>query len=277
MNTILHTEVLLSEKEAVLNSYRLYDADWKDKYGLVLLVKRKQKIFILWDGSSSEIPVNMSYPTVRWVDKERILLIDTRNDADRQNAFILKKDGSIYSSFNVGDGIADAVIGAEGIWISYFDEGIFKEEGFSTEGLVLFDFEGNSVFSYHSDLPEAPFISDCYGLVKGKGAAIWLFPYTEFPLVQVDAGNFTSYEVPEGLHSSTAISVRGNIAYFVKGAGSEEVLYRWEIGNTQIQSIGKGQGQLRGLGPQESGQFLSVCHSKNEVLLYTIPDEQNYQ
>ncbi|XRG79907.1 hypothetical protein V5E38_06210 [Rossellomorea sp. GAMAL-10_SWC] len=131
----------------------------------------------------------------------------------------------------LGDGVEDVQVGKEGIWISYFDEGVFGR-GISTEGLVLFSLEGKVLFRYHSDLLKGPSIDDCYAISKGKGSTIWLFPYSEFPLIQLypESRDIKTYKVPVKFRGSHAISIRGKYAYFYGGYSSKYELYCWGIG-----------------------------------------------
>ncbi|HWL22186.1 MAG TPA: hypothetical protein VNR38_00295 [Ureibacillus sp.] len=96
-------------------------------------------------------------------------------------------DGEVIRSFYWGDAVQDIAVSKDGIWCrcSYFDEGVFGE-GISTEGLVLFDNTGSPTFQYHSHLPDAPSIADCYAICRGKNMTLWLYPYTDFELIQVN-------------------------------------------------------------------------------------------
>ncbi|MFZ7824018.1 hypothetical protein ACO1DI_13135 [Priestia sp. 40] len=92
----------------------------------------------------------------------------------------------------------------------------FFGEGISTEGLVLFDHTGLPTFQYHSHLPDAPSIEDCYAICRGENTTLWLYPYTDFELIQVnpEKNSFISHQTPGTLHGSQAISIRGKYSYF---------------------------------------------------------------
>ena len=167
MSKYILNDVVFSKAASKLDSYKIIDADWKDDYGLVVILKEKRQFMILLnDDNILTPPLKLHYPIMRWIDKDKLLIANARNDTRIDNIFILNlTTGTILGSFNGGDGIEDIEVSKEGIWISYFDEGVFGN-GISTEGLVLFDFTGNVIFRYHSDLMDRPLIADCYAICK---------------------------------------------------------------------------------------------------------------
>lgn len=210
-------DIVFSKVASKLDSYKIIDADWKDHLGIVVILKEKRQFMILLKDDNFLLPpLKLHYPIVRWIDEDKLLIANKRNDTKMDNVFILNLAGTILVSFNGGDGIEDIEVGKEGIWISYFDEGVFGN-GISTEGLVLFDFTGNVIFRYHSDLMDRPLISDCCAICKGKGSSVWLFPYSDFRLLQIypDSKIINYHKVSEKLYGSNALCVRGNYAYFL--------------------------------------------------------------
>ncbi|KAB7709248.1 TetR family transcriptional regulator [Bacillus aerolatus] len=269
---------MFSKSAANLGSYEIINADWKDNYGLVVILKEQRQFMIRLNNDNFLIPnIKLGFPMVRWIDKDTIVIANPRNESQKDNVFILNLSGTILSSFNGGDGIEGIEVSKEGIWISYFDEGVFGD-GISTEGLVLFSFSGNIIFRYHSDLLDRPWIADCYAICKGNGSSIWLFPYTEFPLLQVfpESRIINSYKVPKKLHGSNAICIRGKYAYFYDRYDSNGELFCWEIGKKQAQLMGKIDGTARGLHNGENSHFISI--SEEFIKLHRIinDDEYNY-
>lgn len=277
MASILHGNSVFTQESSPVEAFKIYDADWNEKNGLVVALEIKRKRMIYWDGEFIPIPVNTKYPIVRWIDRERILLVNARNEIGSHNCFILDKGGEIRQSFDAGDAIEDVSIGTEGIWISYFDEGVFGK-GISTEGLVLFNFNGRPIFKFLSDLQKKPRIVDCYALVKGKGTSVWLFPYSDFPLIEVkyETKSIASHVVPEILHGASAIAVRGKFAYFHDRTDMNGELIGWEIGTNETFPIGYVEGVLRGLGPKAREHFISISRQTNEIFLYRIENEEEY-
>ena len=197
------------------------------------------------------------------------------NEEDEENVFIVDLAGRLLHAFHGGEAIEEIAVGKEGIWISYFDQGVYGS-GISTEGLVLFDVAGNVLFRYHSDLVDRPRIDDCYALCKGAGSSVWLFPYTDFPLVEVNPGERTSrsYPIPELLHGSHALCVRGKYAYFFDPYDADQRMFQLEIGTQEPLLLGTVQGSVKGLAPFETHHFISI--SDQEVMLHQVLNEDKY-
>ncbi len=271
-------ETILYSKQSDDDNVTLIDCDWADNYGLIVVFKEDRQ-FIVQIGKTqlilSQLGSTYSYPLVRWIDYNHFLIVNARNHSDTDNVFIINLDGTLLNSFYCGDAIEDIVVSNEGIWISYFDEGIFGQ-GISTEGLVLFSYEGTPIFRYHSDLLDRPPIVDCYAICKGTSSSLWLFPYSDFPLLNVNPVKKTikSYKVPKVLHGANGICVRGNFAYFYDSYNSNKELYCWEIGKHRPQVIGRVNGHTRGLDTRESHHFLSI--DKRNVKVYRMINHKEY-
>ena len=83
-----------------------------------------------------------------------------------------------------------------------------------------------------------------------------------------------SHKVPEKLHGSNAICVRGKYAYFFDRYNSNGELFCWEIGEKQPQLLGKIDGMTRALSNRENNHFISV--SEEFVKLYRIMNDDEY-
>lgn len=224
---IVHSTISLEEEKI-----EVIDADWKDSFGIAVLLRKDNVSFIQINGMEVAAPhISHNFSRIRWVDGESLLMTADERKVDEDNIYIFSLDGLLIYSFNGGEAIEEVAVGNEGIWLSYFDEGIFGE-GISTEGLVLFDVTGKAVFRYHSDLQHDAGISDCYAMCKGASSTVWIFPYTDFPLIQVNPETRTTRHcpVPELLHGAHAISVKGNEAYFFDPYDSKQKIYHLDIG-----------------------------------------------
>ena len=216
------------------------------------------------------------FPIIRWIDNHRFLIADKRNPSKQENLSIFDTTGRLLTAFYCGDAISTIEVTKEGIWISYFDEGIFGN-GISTEGIVLFSFEGTPLFKYHSDLKEKPFITDCYATCKGKGNSLWVLPYSDFPLLCLDTANKTinHTEIPKVLFGSSALTVRGNFAYFYSPYHDEHKLFSLEIQSKQIHTLGKIHGVVRGLSPKDNYHF--IAKQDNAIKGYTVLNDAEYR
>ncbi|MFD1864187.1 TetR family transcriptional regulator [Planococcus chinensis] len=276
MNHKLAKEIIYSTCSHGREFTEIIDADWKESYGFAVIIRESKKSIIQLNGVEVDIPFTpYSLSRIRWIDRQTFLVSTFENEEDESNLFIVDLNEGLMHAFQGGEGIQDIVVGKEGIWISYFDEGVFGS-GISTEGLVLFDVTGKVLFRYLSDLKDRPDISDCYALCKGNGATIWLFPYTDFPLVQANPETRTarSFPIPEILHGSNALSVRGNDAYFFDPYHSNQKLYHLELDTQKPLLLGTLPGRLRGLDPSGKYHFISI--TEQEVLLYRVIDKDKY-
>ncbi|AGT31704.1 hypothetical protein M493_07075 [Geobacillus genomosp. 3] len=264
---------IVSERSRI----QLMDADWSDRYGWLAVQKHHNRVECVANGVVLHPDVTVRVPIIRWVGSERFLLADARSDGIRHNVFLVDLYGKVQHSFCGGDGIEDIAVGREGIWIGYFDEGVFGK-GISAEGLVLFRLDGSPIFNYHSHLTDRPMIIDCYAICKGRSSTLWLFPYSDFSLIHLDPCTkaMKRYEVPESLRGSTALCVRGNYAYFCNSYHAKEELYSWDIGKGELEKIGRIHGAVRGLGPKETGHFISIDGDSASVHTILNPMEYEY-
>lgn len=277
MNEKMIKEVIYSASSHQREAIEIIDADWKDRHGIAVILQKNNKTVILLKDVEIDISFTRhSLSRIRWIDGLHILVATYGNEKDEENVFIVDLSGRLRHSFYGGEAIEEIAVGKEGVWISYFDEGVYGS-GISTEGLALFDITGKVLFRYHSDLLDSIGINDCYALCKGKGSSIWLFPYTDFPLIEVHPRERTSrfYPVPEILHGSHALCVRGKYAYFFDPYDGKQILYQLKIGTQEPLLLGAVSGAVRGLGPSESHHFISI--SDQEVLLYQVINGDEYK
>ena len=271
LNEMLTEEQLYAAADEKGKPIKILDADWKENYGLALVLNQDNEQIVRLNGRDLDISfVSNSITHIRWIDAETILFAE-------EELVIIDARGKLLQSFNAGVAIEGIVVDKAGIWVSYFDEGFGT--GIADEGLRLFDLTGKTLFRYNSDLLDRPNIFDCYALCKGKGGNVWIFPYTDFPFIEVNPADRMArvYKVPKALHGASAICVRGKYAYFFSPYDFPGQLFQLEMGSQEYQSVGRMEGRLRGLDPMESHHFLSV--SEKEVKLCTIlnNDEFEYQ
>ncbi|HTU19956.1 MAG TPA: hypothetical protein VMG10_17970 [Gemmataceae bacterium] len=129
-----------------------------------------------------------NYHAVQPLSNGRWLLVRCRAAGDQDaNAHIYDADGIRTQSFPAGDGIADVQATERGnIWVSYFDEGVFGDTELSRSGLVCLGQDGRSAFRL-GDLAEPVLrsMADCYALNVCSDREVWLYFYTDFPLVRL--------------------------------------------------------------------------------------------
>lgn len=268
----LTEQVVFSHEDSRFKEYSIRDADWQDGNGLAVAISVKGQSWIVINGEWIPSPIRDDSPFIRWIDQDRILLVQRRSGRFEKNVFMLDPAGEVIASFHVGDAIEDVAVGPEGIWISYY-YGDFRK-GLPSEKLVLFDLNRLPVFKYETDLEDKPDIVEILALVKGKESAIWLVPLLK-PLVEIlpEARSLTVHENPQLLKSGTsALCVRGDFVYFV--LEDTKWCYACRIDEETAQPIGKIKGTSRGLAPSESYHFISWSNTWGEVRLCRIDNKE---
>ncbi len=153
------------------------------------------------------------------------LLVDARCNWKRRgpekNAVATDGQGAILRTFPLGDGIEDVRVTSEGlIWVSYFDEGIFGNRGWSdpgppamgATGLVGYDSDGTVRFKFDA-AAAGDTISDAYALNVTSDGEVWVYFYTEFPIVRIRAGAYHRWKL--GVAGARSMAVRDGQALLV--------------------------------------------------------------
>lgn len=140
-------------------------------------------------------------------------------DDFERNGRVYTRDGRLSREFLLGDGIESVQTTIAGvIWTSFFDEGVFGNYGWETpvgaSGLVAWQPNGQKCFEFEpGDLDS---ICDCYALNVSSDEDVWIYYYTEFPLVHLHNRKIQAvWEMP--LSGSHAFAVSDGCALFRGG------------------------------------------------------------
>ncbi|GGF07190.1 hypothetical protein [Hymenobacter cavernae] len=193
------------------------------------------------------------YPFIRQLNEERFLIVEGRQSSGmNNNGHILDQSGRELLTFDAGDAVADVLVQAARIVISYFDEGIGNHKP-SSDGLAVFDTQGQQLYGYNSSA--SGFILDCYCMTKQSDEVILAYPYTEFPLLELRLSDFQTIE------RVTPVDFRG--AYALSGSHDNVIFYArhedqnsffWWNKQGKVQRFGRYNWLgLRGIG---QGKFL---------------------
>jgi len=117
-------------------------------------------------------------------------------DGSREpSAIVYDTDGNVRNEFVLGDGIEEVQVTSDGhIWVSYFDEGVYGNLGWSqplgSSGLTEFDASGKTLWSFS---PPDGFgvIDDCYALNAARPDGVYVYYYSSFPIVRIGANRQT--------------------------------------------------------------------------------------
>lgn len=155
----------------------------------------KAKLFTWSDrmwGEELSLPLESPFLIFDRFADGRWLVVGTRTDR-RPNGRILLPDGKVVKRIMLGDGIEHVGIDrADGIWVGWFDEGVFGNDKWKVSGLEwppsavgvrCFSGEGGIVPT--SEWPsDVDAIADCYALnVIDRHA--WVCAYTDFAIVRL--------------------------------------------------------------------------------------------
>jgi hypothetical protein len=158
---------------------------------------------------------------------DELLLVCARSyyrgpaDFDK-NGRVYTREGKFAREMLLGDGINSVQTTRDGvIWTSYFDEGVFGNYGWrnpvGAAGLVAWDSGGNKLYEFQPG--GLDMICDCYALNVESEADVWLYYYTEFPLVRLHRREIRSVW-PMPIRGSHAFAVYHRHALF--GGGYED-------------------------------------------------------
>jgi hypothetical protein len=128
---------------------------------------------------------------------------------------IFDADGHPTASFCLGDGIEEIQTTRRGeIWVSYFDEGVFGNQGWGgvgreplgSTGVVRFTSAG--VVTYRFSAPHGfDSMADCYAL-NVAADFVWVCYYTDFAVVRIDS---------DGIACGWQTSIKGANAVAISG------------------------------------------------------------
>jgi hypothetical protein len=152
-----------------------------------------------------------------------VLLVGARcrwtPESVEKNAVIYDWDAREVRRLTLGDGIQDVRTTPDGtIWTSYFDEGTCGNYGWNhpgptpigAPGLVAFDQRGVVRWAYDAEKAHTDSICDAYALNVATTDDVWIYFYTEFPIVHVVGGGYQVWPVKQG--GASALVVQGQRA-----------------------------------------------------------------
>lgn len=169
---------------------------------------------------------------------DELLLVCARShykgpDDFEKNGRVYTRGGRFVREILLGDGIQSVQATSRGtIWTSYFDEGIFGNYGWQSpvgaSGLVAWDSAGSKMYEFEprNGLDS---ICDCYALNVESDEDVWLYYYTEFPLVRLRDRKIESvWKMP--LDGSGAFAVSAGHALFRGGYKDAETYQLFSLG-----------------------------------------------
>ena len=146
------------------------------------------------------------------------------------NARVYTRDGQLVRELALGDGIEDIQTTKAGeIWTSYFDQGVFGGDPVAAKGLVAWNEDGEPVYTYGAPAGVGGIV-DCYALNVAAKDDVWLYYYTEFPLVRIRHRRVAAVWNPP-VQYSKAFAVDGRHALFRGGHGNTDDYLLYALGD----------------------------------------------
>ncbi|EJR29842.1 MULTISPECIES: hypothetical protein [Bacillus cereus group] len=233
---------LISFKD-IVEAYQLKKVSLDYKQNVILLVQdnTNQPCIIYLDKNNVNISkfnlnVDIDVESVQCMQRigEGWLLIF---NYEEENAVIYNADGSEHCKFYAGEGIQDCQVDVnEDIWVSYCDEGVFGECPIGVNGIVAFDSTGHLIFNNYDQYVErfnVPPIDDCYAMNVIDGD-VWLYYYSEFPLVQMKDKNFhmlwNEINVTMEIWSESFAVVQGKVVFITR----DKKLVVYDLNNNHV-------------------------------------------
>jgi hypothetical protein len=160
-------------------------------------------------------PPAPSYFRVQPFGVEEMLWVDVRCRRGELNASLRDQSGQEVRAFHLGDGIEDIQVTQDGkIWVSYFDEGVYGG-GVGQAGLARFSGTGDLEFEFNDSAMKngIAHIDDCYAFNVGANDEVYVYYYTDFPLVRICGMQITTVcRVP--VRGSGAFAIHQDRALF---------------------------------------------------------------
>ncbi len=193
-----------------------------------------------WDTvtvTTLETPENIH--EIQPIGNDRLLAVRSRaRDASDKNAHIYRVEGQHVRSFHAGDGIEDVQTTSNGqIWVSYFDEGVFGGSGPGQDGVVCFRSAGEPLVRFNQLPGPSRSIADCYAMNVVSDREVWLYYYTDFPLVRLREGRFDREWTGIPVTGSGAFAVDEDRALFAGSYDQPSKLFSVSLHSMQAEEL----------------------------------------
>ena len=172
------------------------NGDFISQENYVLINDRKQ---IFRNGELLEIKGNYTFvfPKVRIISDNQFLLVDSEKPYEANNkdpnAWVINNNGKIEYALFLGS-VNQMILTKKHIIASYSDSQLDTHWKYGQNGLVVFDFEGNSLFEYYRDEGKSKCLNfiENYAFLEKDKDTIYYMPYEKFPIVEFSLIDFSS-------------------------------------------------------------------------------------
>jgi hypothetical protein len=151
--------------------------------------------------------------------------VEWRSGVAEINAHVYGADGALVRTGCLGDGIEHVQVSAGGdIWVGYFDEGVYGNDGWGSPGpepigaAGIVRFSSDLEVAWEYPLQKSETIDDCYAL-NVAGDEVWACCYSSFDVMRIRDGVVRSWS--NDVEGARAIVVAGDSVALVGGYGKE--------------------------------------------------------
>lgn len=235
-----------------ISQEKICDLDVSDNNLFIAYTDNKE---IITSDKKIALEIGLKYPIVRLIDEEKFLLLDSRTDSNKQNAFIYDFNGQLLKTFLAGDGIQDVLIQNNKIVITYFDEGVFGKDGPNNNGLTVFNFDGKQEFGFNESIQDLH-IYDCYCICKQDKNKVLFYAYDFFNVVQLNLDNFEwqEFKTPNDFEGASAMTNIDDKIIFHSSYHDKKSFFLWDRQSGEVTKVGEYGSDLKGL---QGGKFLT--------------------
>lgn len=233
---------------------KILDID-TDSFGNYIALTDKYEV--ITPSFRTQLPGGQRYCMVRQLNGALFLVLSL-GIKQTNNIWIYNNEGILLQSFFAGEGIEDILVFEDKIVCTYFDEGVFGNDGPNTEGLAVFNFQGQMLYGFNSNANWL--IADCYCACKMNANTVLFYPYTDFPMIALNLDSFTSkrYETPVDFRGAHVMTCNDGQVILHSTYKNKENFFLWDMRGNDVKKFGAFSGRLKGLG---NGKFM--CFNNN--------------
>lgn len=153
-----------------------------------------------------------------------------KDGSAERNAIVVDTTGSVVGEGTLGDGIAHVLVDdQDSIWVGYFDEGVFGNDGWHAPGVTPLGASGLVRWARglekEWEFPGDPktHIADCYSLNVADGVT-WACTYTGFPLLEIRNDSVKVHETKNVAGPRGVVVADRSIAFLGRWGDSDAAL-----------------------------------------------------
>jgi hypothetical protein len=229
---------------------KILNLDADDQGNFIAFTDNKS---VITNDHKLKIEIDIRFPVIRRLDSETFFIADSRTQKGN-NGYIFNFNGQLVKSFLAGDGIEDIIVHRGKIVITYFDEGVYRSDGPSGDGLAVFDFLGQQEFGVNSGAGNMV-IADCYCICKHGTNRVLFYAYTDLKVFELNLDTFKieSFETPNDFSGASAISSTVDKIILHSSYHDKRSFFSWDRNKKEVIKFGDYSPGLTGI---KNGKFL---------------------